>query len=423
MQKNLRSVLCFLSVSLTILLNASIAFAVPESVKIYQPQYNFSFNAYRTRDMPIAWYKTYDGYYVTRRLPDENWVYGKVTARGLEMTDILVGSVNPAALRELHPVIEKLGPVAAEGLDPVAAKELDLAIEEFYLDLRESKRRKAAAANTVQERPLNDRLGTEFDFESPEPDVVQKRSWEEIPRTTPPDEKVQFAERVYTTLKNAMSSRRDSYSEYGEPLKVRKSWLPSTLFGEVPYPGDWGENIVWTHEKRGILWWRKWHVFGISTYGSKVLGAWILDSGFGYHEQRIPMPDFWNWYDGRILLFSQFFGREPIFDDETMAVWTLNERYLFVLVPEIKGGGHSLDHFLFNPFALIRWSLGHRPTSKGLLYCLIRLSEKPDEVTLNQIVRALRSPQGPGDSYEATGLANAQAAEEIKARRADRSVP
>jgi hypothetical protein len=412
MKKGLHSV----SVFLTILLTANIVFAASEPITIRQPRYKFDFKVYRTKDMPVAWYKTYDGYYVTRRLADENWVYGKAGIRGLEATDILVGSVNPAAVRELNPDV-------VERLDPIAARELDVTIEELYLNLRESKRRRAAATKTIQERPLNDRLGTEFDFESPEPDVVQKHSWEEIPRTTPPDEKVQFAKRVYTTLKNAMFSRRDSYLGYGEPLRVQKSWMSSTLFGEVPYPGDWGENIIWTHEKRGVLWWRKWHVFGISAYGGKVLGAWILDSGFGYHGQRIPMPDFWKWYDGRILLFSQFFGRAPIFDDETMAVWTLNEQYLFVLVPEIKGGGHSLEHFLFNPFALIRWSLGYRPTSKGLLYCLIRLSEKPDEVTLNQIVRALRFPQGPGSSYEAIGLANAQAAEEIKARRAGQSVP
>ena len=59
------------------------------------------FDVYRTADMPANWFKTWDGYYVTRRL-DTNWVYGRVTPGGLAFTDIIVGTVDPRTVPELN---------------------------------------------------------------------------------------------------------------------------------------------------------------------------------------------------------------------------------------------------------------------------------------------------------------------------------
>ena len=80
---------------------ATAAFAASQSMKVRQPQYNFDFDVYRTNDMQANWYKTYDEYYVTKR-NDGNWVYGKAGGQGLMMTNIVVGSVNPAHVAELN---------------------------------------------------------------------------------------------------------------------------------------------------------------------------------------------------------------------------------------------------------------------------------------------------------------------------------
>ena len=76
------------------------ALAAEVNMRARQPFYGTEFDVYRTPDMPANWFKTYDGYYVTRRL-DANWVYGRVTPNGVEFTDILVGSIDPGAAPEL----------------------------------------------------------------------------------------------------------------------------------------------------------------------------------------------------------------------------------------------------------------------------------------------------------------------------------
>lgn len=82
-------------------LTACPAGAASMTMRARQPFYGTEFDVYRTTDMPANWFKTYDGYYVTRRL-DTNWVYGRVTPNGLTFTDILVGSVDPADVPELN---------------------------------------------------------------------------------------------------------------------------------------------------------------------------------------------------------------------------------------------------------------------------------------------------------------------------------
>lgn len=76
------------------------ALAAGVNMRAKQPCYGTEFDVYRTADMPANWFKTYDGYYVTRRI-DANWVYGRVTSGGLAMTDILVGSIDPHVVTEL----------------------------------------------------------------------------------------------------------------------------------------------------------------------------------------------------------------------------------------------------------------------------------------------------------------------------------
>lgn len=75
-------------------LGAHPALGAPRPMRVRQAAYDFEFDVYRTDDMPANWFKTYDGYYVARRL-DTNWVYGRQTGSGWVMTDVLVGSVDP----------------------------------------------------------------------------------------------------------------------------------------------------------------------------------------------------------------------------------------------------------------------------------------------------------------------------------------
>lgn len=77
------------------------AFAEPRPMKARQAAFRLEFKVYRTEDMPANWFKTYDGFYVTRRI-DNNWVYGQHTMDGMKMTDILVGSVDPSTMPELN---------------------------------------------------------------------------------------------------------------------------------------------------------------------------------------------------------------------------------------------------------------------------------------------------------------------------------
>ncbi|MBQ9565283.1 MAG: hypothetical protein IJU98_06820 [Synergistaceae bacterium] len=92
--------LFFLFTILCFSLAASAALSADFHMRAKQPFYGTEFDVYRTADMPANWFKTYDGYYVTRRL-DTNWVYGRSTSGGLEMTDILVGSVDPRSVAGL----------------------------------------------------------------------------------------------------------------------------------------------------------------------------------------------------------------------------------------------------------------------------------------------------------------------------------
>ena len=93
--------LFFLFVILCAVFAAHAAAAEGVNMRAKQPFYGTEFDVYRTEDMPANWFKTYDGYYVTRRL-DTNWVYGISTPYGMELTDILVGSVDPHTVPELN---------------------------------------------------------------------------------------------------------------------------------------------------------------------------------------------------------------------------------------------------------------------------------------------------------------------------------
>jgi hypothetical protein len=136
------------------------------------------------------------------------------------------------------------------------------------------------------------------------------------------------------------------------------------------------------------------------------------------------MEQCWRWYDSRILLFNHFFGKKPVYDDE-MAVWVLHEKYLFILTPTIRRNWSLFSDGrvrFFNPLSWLAWLLnfgnGVKPTNKSLFYCLVRLSEIPDEVTLKQTIRALTGPPlKPGDLHDARDEENAEAAERMKARR------
>lgn len=77
------------------------AFSEPRPMKARQAAFPLEFKVYRTNDMPANWFKTYDGFYVTRRI-DNNWVYGRQTVDGMKMTDILVGTVDPSSMPELN---------------------------------------------------------------------------------------------------------------------------------------------------------------------------------------------------------------------------------------------------------------------------------------------------------------------------------
>jgi hypothetical protein len=86
------------------LLVQRITFVTQQSMKVFQPKYNFEFEVYRTEDMPANWYKTYDEYYVTKVIGG-NWVYGNANGKSMILTDILVGSVNPEEVKELKPAL------------------------------------------------------------------------------------------------------------------------------------------------------------------------------------------------------------------------------------------------------------------------------------------------------------------------------
>lgn len=88
------------------------AFAEPRPMKARQAAFRLEFKVYRTEDMPANWFKTYDGFYVTRRI-DNNWVYGQHTMDGMNMTDILVGSIDPSTVPELNEAYTYVPPGAA----------------------------------------------------------------------------------------------------------------------------------------------------------------------------------------------------------------------------------------------------------------------------------------------------------------------
>ena len=51
-----------------LLLSQDMALAAQQSMKVFQPMYNFEFEVYRTADTPANWFKTHDGYFVTRAI-------------------------------------------------------------------------------------------------------------------------------------------------------------------------------------------------------------------------------------------------------------------------------------------------------------------------------------------------------------------
>ena len=93
---------CFLFVILFAQINFSgYALAEPRPMKARQSAFRLEFEVYRTEDMPPNWFRTYDGFYVTKRI-DNNWVYGQRTMEGMKMTNIIVGSVDPSDMPELN---------------------------------------------------------------------------------------------------------------------------------------------------------------------------------------------------------------------------------------------------------------------------------------------------------------------------------
>ena len=73
-----------------LLFSRGMALAASQTMKVLQPRYNFEFEVYRTADMPANWFKTHDGYYVTRDLGGD-WVYGRPDGNSVTLTDIMVG--------------------------------------------------------------------------------------------------------------------------------------------------------------------------------------------------------------------------------------------------------------------------------------------------------------------------------------------
>ena len=93
---------------------SSESLGAPVPMRVRQRAFDLEFKVYRTNDMPANWFKTYDGYYVTKRI-DNNWVYGQRTMDGMRMTDILVGSADPSGIPELNEAYTYV----AEGSSPV----------------------------------------------------------------------------------------------------------------------------------------------------------------------------------------------------------------------------------------------------------------------------------------------------------------
>ena len=96
-----KSVITVYMLLLFVISLSSEVFAEPRPIKARQQSLNLEFQVYRTTDMPPNWFKTYDGFYVTKRI-DNNWVYGQHTMAGMKMTDIIVGSDDPATVPELN---------------------------------------------------------------------------------------------------------------------------------------------------------------------------------------------------------------------------------------------------------------------------------------------------------------------------------
>ena len=80
---------------------ASDLFGAEQAMTVRQKSIELEFQVYRTPDMPANWFKTYDEYFVTKRI-DNNWVYGIRTTEGMKRTGILVGSIDPAEVPELN---------------------------------------------------------------------------------------------------------------------------------------------------------------------------------------------------------------------------------------------------------------------------------------------------------------------------------
>ena len=79
-----------------LLFSQGMALAVPQPVRAFQLRYNFEIVVYRTEDMPANWFRTYDGYYVTRALGGD-WVYGELSQYGIMSTNMLVVPENHMA--------------------------------------------------------------------------------------------------------------------------------------------------------------------------------------------------------------------------------------------------------------------------------------------------------------------------------------
>jgi len=73
-----------------LLFSQGMAWARPRPVRAFQLRYNFEFVVYRTEDMPANWFRTYDGYYVTR-VAGGDWVYGELLYYGIAPTNMIVG--------------------------------------------------------------------------------------------------------------------------------------------------------------------------------------------------------------------------------------------------------------------------------------------------------------------------------------------
>ena len=84
-----------------LLFSQSVALAAPPPVRAFQIRYNFEFVVYRTEDMPANWFRTYDGYYVTRALGGD-WVYGEMSQYGIMPTNMIVGPGNNMTTELFH---------------------------------------------------------------------------------------------------------------------------------------------------------------------------------------------------------------------------------------------------------------------------------------------------------------------------------